>query len=99
MADRFVNREPEVGRIENQVVLTGLDALRRHLLGGERRPALGVARHVERLDVLPALPRGASLVLVDLELAAVADGGRRERRADANQRLRDVGAFGRDAAS
>ena len=59
MADRLVNRQPEVRRIENQVVLAGLDAPGRDLLGGERRPAARVARHVERLDVLPALRRAA----------------------------------------
>ena len=59
MADRLVNREPEVRRIENQIVLAGLDASGLDLLGRERGPASGVARHVERLDVLPALRRAA----------------------------------------
>ena len=72
VADRFVDREPEVRRIEDQIVAPGFDGLGRQLLGGERRPALGVARHVERLDVLPALPARRQLLAVGLEIA-VAD--------------------------
>ena len=95
MADRLVDGQPEVRRIENQIVLAGLDAPGLDLLGGKRRPQARVARHIQRLDVFPAGAARRELVLVHLELAVVADRGRGERRADANQRLGDVGAFGR----
>ncbi len=55
MADGFMNRQPEVRRLEDEIVRARLDALRRQLLGRDRRPPLGVAGHVERLDVLPSL--------------------------------------------
>jgi hypothetical protein len=75
VADRFVNGQPEVCRVEDEVVLTGLDALRREPLGRDRRPALGVARNVERLDVLPALSRWRRFVLVGLEISRCGGGG------------------------
>ena len=69
VADRFVNRQPQVRRLENEVrTVPASTALRCQLLGRQRGPALGIARHVQRLDVLPAGAARRELFLVDLEI-------------------------------
>ena len=94
MADGFVDREPEVARVEDQVVAPRLD--RTCALSFSTASAAhfaGVAGHVERRDVFPALSARRELLGVLLKAAAT-DRGRRERRADADERLRRLGPFG-----
>ena len=94
MADRLVNRQPQIGWLENQIVLTRLHALRHQLLSSDRRPSFGIARHVQRLDIFPARAARGEFLVVALKVA-VADRRRREVRSDTDHRLCDVGAFGR----
>ena len=91
MADRLVNREPQIGRLENEIVLPGLDALRRQLLGRQRRPSLRSPGMFSDSTYSQPEPRGASSSSYDWKSPvpiAVA-----ETTADADHRLRDVGAF------
>ncbi len=87
MSDGLVDREPEVARVEDEVVAPHLHRLRRQLLHGDRRPPLGVVRHAEPRDVLPSGPARRELLGVALEVA-VADRRGREARAHAIERLR-----------
>jgi hypothetical protein len=95
MADRLMNREPEICRIENEIVPARLDGLGRELLGGNRCPSLRIARQIEQFDVFPPLTTRRELVFVCLEITGRNSGGT-EVRADADECLRDVRSLGRD---
>src|SRR5688572_14266821 len=88
MPDGLMVREPEIRRVENQVVAANLHRARRELLRRKRPPSLSVARHVERLDVFPARRPGSELLGVALKVT-VANGCCGEGWVHANVRLRD----------
>src|SRR4029079_4394647 len=73
----LVNREPEIRRLEDEIVAARFDRLSRELFHGDLRPLGRMSWHVERLDVLPALAAGRKLLGETLR-SAVARGLRAE---------------------
>ena len=57
VADRLVDRQPQVRRIDHEVVAARLDRRRRHLLLEQRRNLVGVLREV--VDVREVFPAAA----------------------------------------
>lgn len=97
VADRLVDGEPEIGRVDDQVVRPGLDARRTHLLG--QQPGnplqLGVPVPAGARQVLPAAPDRRSDGPHRVELAGgPVHGDRRELRMHAHPLLRGDGARG-----
>ena len=96
MADRLVDGQPEVRRIEHEVVLADLHRLGGELLCRFLAPLAGVADEVAVEHILPAAAHGRGLdTLTALEVGEVGGDGRgREQRPAAHELLVGEGAIG-----
>ena len=96
MAYRFVNREPEMRRMENEIPHAGLGRRRSEFCGGLFGPAQDVFLELQANHILPARARGGMLALrVWKSPLSVGDGRHIHLRTDAVERLLDQRAFGR----
>ena len=82
-----MDREPQVRRLDDEIIATGVNRLGAKFFRGYLRPLLGVPRHVERLHVLPSLAARREFFGVTLEVA-VANRRGVETRTDSQERLR-----------
>ena len=95
MADRLVDREPQVRRIDDEVVRTGLDRRRLHLLGQQFRNLadLGVPVPAGSGEELPSAADGRCQAVHRLELTRLrVDAYRSQRRLDPDPLLSRDGA-------